>query len=83
MPQPLLGLTNGEYAKRVLALSSPEKISPRGPAVMEALRGAWSISAYTGPYPPNKAYGKDRDMVLLGRLEPRVAPNHGATRTRP
>jgi NitT/TauT family transport system substrate-binding protein len=65
MPQPLLGLANGEYAKRVPGVEFAGKDFPAGPAVMEALRGGVVDIAYTGPYPPIKAYGKDRDMVLL------------------
>jgi NitT/TauT family transport system substrate-binding protein len=55
MPQPLLGLTNGEYAKRVPGVEFAGKDYPAGPAVMEALRGGVVDIAYTGPYPPIKA----------------------------
>jgi NitT/TauT family transport system substrate-binding protein len=65
MPQPLLGITDGQYARRVPGVEFVGKDFPAGPAVMEALRSGVVDIAYTGPYPPIKAYGKDRDMVLL------------------
>jgi ABC-type nitrate/sulfonate/bicarbonate transport system substrate-binding protein len=64
MPQPLLGL-EGEYAKRVPGVSFTGQDFPAGPAVLEALRAGTVDIAYTGPYPPIKAYAKSKDVVLL------------------
>jgi NitT/TauT family transport system substrate-binding protein len=65
MPQPLLGLTNGEFAKAVPEVTFTGKDFPAGPAVLEALRAGNVDIAYTGPFPAVKAYAKDKDVVLL------------------
>lgn len=66
LPQPLIGLVNGEYAKRVPGVSFTGKNYPAGPEVLEALRAGVIDIAYTGPYPPLKAYAKNKDIVVLG-----------------
>jgi NitT/TauT family transport system substrate-binding protein len=65
MPQPLLGITNGEFAKAIPEVTFAGKDYPAGPAVLEALRARTVDIAYTGPYPPVKAFAKDKDVVLL------------------
>jgi NitT/TauT family transport system substrate-binding protein len=65
MPQPLLGINNGEFAKAVSGVTFAGKDFPAGPAVLEALRAGTVDIAYTGPYPPVKAYAKDKDVVML------------------
>jgi len=65
MPQPLLGVENKEYSKHMPGVTFEGKVYPAGPEVLEALRGGVVDIAYTGPYPPVKAYAKDKDVVLL------------------
>ncbi|MDF2441740.1 MAG: sulfonate transport system substrate-binding protein [Abditibacteriota bacterium] len=65
MPQPLIGLVDNEFARQVPGVSFASKDYPAGPAVLEALRAGVVDIAYTGPYPPIKAYAKDKDIVLL------------------
>jgi NitT/TauT family transport system substrate-binding protein len=65
LPQPLVGLQRGEYAKRVRGVRFIGKDYPAGPAVLEALRAGVVDIAYTGPYPPMKAFVKDKDVILL------------------
>jgi aliphatic sulfonates family ABC transporter substrate-binding protein len=65
-PQALLGIEQGEFKKRVPGVSFSGKDYPAGPAVLEALRAGVIDIAYTGPYPPLKAFVKSGDVVLLG-----------------
>ena len=65
MPQPLIGFQRGEYARRVKGVRFTSRVYPAGPEVMEALRAGVIDIAYTGPFPPMKAYVKDRDVILL------------------
>ncbi len=65
IPQPLVGLQNGDFARALPGVALDSKTFPAGPAVMEALRGGVVDIAYTGPYPPLKGFIKDGDIVLL------------------
>ncbi len=65
LPQPLVGLQNGEFEKLVPGVKFTGKDYPAGPEVLEALRAGVVDIAYTGPYPPLKAYAKSHDVVLL------------------
>ncbi|RYG65988.1 aliphatic sulfonate ABC transporter substrate-binding protein [bacterium] len=65
-PQALLGLEQGEFKKRVPGVNFTGKNYPAGPEVLEALRAGVIDIAYTGPYPPLKAFVKNKDVVLLG-----------------
>ena len=65
IPQPLVGLQNGAFEKALPGVAIESKTYPAGPAVLEALRGGVIDIAYTGPYPPLKAFIKDKDIVLL------------------
>jgi aliphatic sulfonates family ABC transporter substrate-binding protein len=65
-PQALLGIEQGEFKKRVPGVSFSGKNYPAGPEVLEALRAGVIDIAYTGPYPPLKAFVKNKDIVLLG-----------------
>jgi NitT/TauT family transport system substrate-binding protein len=65
IPQPLIGLQEGTFAKSIPGVEFAGKDYPAGPAVMEALRSGVVDIAYTGPYPPLKGFIKDRDIVLL------------------
>ena len=65
MPQPLVGFQRGEYARRVKGVKFTGRVYPAGPEVMEALRAGVIDIAYTGPFPPLKAFVKDRDVILL------------------
>jgi len=65
MPQPLVGLQNGEFEKLVPGVKFTGKDYPAGPEVLEALRAGIIDIAYTGPYPPMKAYAKSKDVILL------------------
>lgn len=65
MPQPLIGFGRGEYARRVKGVKFTSRVYPAGPEVMEALRAGVIDIAYTGPFPPMKAFVKDRDILLL------------------
>ena len=66
LPQPLLGFEEGEFARQVPGVKFSAKTFPAGPAALESLRAGVVQIVYTGPYPPIKAYAKDRDIVLLG-----------------
>ena len=65
IPQPLVGLESGDFARDLPNVTLDSKTYPAGPAVMEALRGGIVDIAYTGPYPPLKGFIKDKDIVLL------------------
>ena len=65
MPQPLVGIEEGEYAKKVSGVEFSGQDYPAGPAVLEALRSGVIDIAYTGPYPPMNAFLKNKDIVLL------------------
>ena len=65
LPQPLLGLTGGQFEKLVPGVKFTGTAYPAGPAVLEALRAGTIDIAYTGPYPPLNAFLRDRDVVLL------------------
>lgn len=66
LPQPLIGMEEGEFTRRISGVAFKEKMFAAGPAVLEALRAGAVDIAYTGPYPPLKAFLKDKDVVLLG-----------------
>lgn len=65
MPQPLVGLEEGEFQKLVPGVEFKGQDYPAGPAVLEALRSGIIDIAYTGPYPPMNAFLKNKDIVLL------------------
>jgi NitT/TauT family transport system substrate-binding protein len=65
-PQAILGIEQGEFAKRVKGVKFVGKTYPAGPEVLEALRAGVIDVAYTGPFPPLKAFVKSQDVVLLG-----------------
>lgn len=65
MPQPLVGIVNGEFEKLVPGVEFTGQDFPAGPAVLEQLRAGAIDIAYTGPYPPLKAFAKNKDIVLL------------------
>lgn len=65
MPQPLVGIVNGEFEKLVPGVEFTGQDFPAGPAVLEQLRAGAIDIAYTGPYPPLKAFAKNKDVVLL------------------
>ena len=65
MPQPLVGLEEGEFGKLVPGVAFTGQDYPAGPAVLEALRSGVIDIAYTGPYPPMNAFLKNKDIVLL------------------
>jgi aliphatic sulfonates family ABC transporter substrate-binding protein len=65
-PQALLGVEQGEFKKRVPGVTFTGRNYPAGPEVLEALRAGIIDIAYTGPYPPLKAFVKNKDVVLLG-----------------
>jgi NitT/TauT family transport system substrate-binding protein len=65
MPQPLIGIQEGAFAKAMPGVSFSGQSFPAGPAVMESLQSGKVDIAYTGPYPPLKAFIKNKDIVLL------------------
>lgn len=65
IPQPLVGMASGDFARGLNNVTLDSKTYPAGPAVMEALRAGIVDIAYTGPYPPLKGFIKSRDIVLL------------------
>lgn len=65
IPQPLVGLSSGDFARAMPSTTLDSKTYPAGPAVMEALRAGIVDIAYTGPYPPLKGFIKNKDIVLL------------------
>lgn len=66
LPQPLVGIVNGQFARRVPGVRFTGKDYPAGPEVLEALRAGVVDIAYTGPYPPLKAFAKSKDVIVLG-----------------
>ena len=65
-PQALLGIEQAEFRRRVPGIAFSGKTYAAGPEVLEALRAGVIDIAYTGPYPPLKAFVKNGDVVLLG-----------------
>lgn len=65
MPQPLVGIEEGEFKKLVPGVEFKGQDYPAGPAVLEALRSGVIDIAYTGPYPPMNGFLKNQDIVLL------------------
>ena len=66
LPQALVGVENDEFARLIPGVVFKGKDYTTGPAVLEALRSGVVDIAYSGPFPPLKAYLKDKDVVLLG-----------------
>ena len=64
-PQPLLGVTENEYSKRIAGVTFSGKEYKAGPDVIEALRAGVVQIGSSGAYPAMKAYAGDGDIVLL------------------
>lgn len=65
LPQPLVGLTNGEYKKQLPDVTFDSKLFNAGSGVVEALRAGTIDIGCSGPFPAIKAYAKSGDIVLL------------------
>ncbi|MBV9864863.1 MAG: aliphatic sulfonate ABC transporter substrate-binding protein [Abitibacteriaceae bacterium] len=65
LPQPLVGLQKGEYAKQVPGVTFGSTLYEAGSGVIEALRSGVIDIGASGPYPALKAYAKSGDIVLL------------------
>jgi NitT/TauT family transport system substrate-binding protein len=64
-PQPLVGLQDGEYKKRMPGVNFEGKSYDAGPAVLKALRADVVQIACSGPFPAMRAFAKEGDVVLL------------------
>jgi sulfonate transport system substrate-binding protein len=64
-PQPLLGVTENEYSKRMPDVKFSGKEYKAGPDVIEALRAGVVQIGSSGAYPAMKAYAGDGDIVML------------------
>lgn len=65
LPQPLVGLTNGEYKKQLPNMTFDGKLFQAGSGVVEALRSGTIDIGCSGPFPAMKAFAKSGDIVLL------------------
>jgi NitT/TauT family transport system substrate-binding protein len=65
LPQPLVGLEEGEYAKKIPGVQFESKLFNAGSGVVEALRAGTIDIGWSGPYPAIKAFAKAGDVVLL------------------
>jgi len=79
-PQPLIGVEEGEYAKRIPGVTFESQQFKAGPDVVQALRANAVQIGSSGIGPPLKAYGKDGDIVMIcgaatGGTELSVAAN--------
>ena len=64
-PQPLLGVLENEYSKRIAGVTFSGKEYKAGPEVIEALRAGVVQIGSSGAYPAMKAYASDGDIVML------------------
>ena len=64
-PQPLLGISENEYSKRIAGVTFSGKEYKAGPDVIEALRAGVVQIGSSGAYPAMKAFASDGDIVLL------------------
>ncbi len=65
LPQPLVGLSNGEYKKQLPDVTFDGKLFNAGSGVVEALRSGVIDIGCSGPFPAIKAFAKSGDIVLL------------------
>jgi NitT/TauT family transport system substrate-binding protein len=65
LPQPLLGIQEGLYAKKIPGVKFEQKLYNAGSGVIEALRSGAIDIGWSGPYPAIKAFAKSGDVVLL------------------
>jgi NitT/TauT family transport system substrate-binding protein len=65
LPQPLIGLDNGEYKKLAPEIEFEGKLFGAGSGVLEQLRAGTIDIGASGPFPALKAYAKSGDIVLL------------------
>ena len=65
LPQPLVGMQEGEYAKKLPGFQMREQIFSGGSGVLEAVRSGTVDIGFSGPLPAIKAYAKAGDIVLL------------------
>jgi aliphatic sulfonates family ABC transporter substrate-binding protein len=61
----LIGIEDGEYSKSIPGVGFEGRNFDAGSGVVEALRANVIQIGCSGPYPAIKAYGKDKDVVLL------------------
>ncbi len=65
LPQPLIGVEEGAYAKKMPGIKFEKQIISAGSGVIEALRAGTIDIGWSGPYPAIKAFAKAGDIVLL------------------
>lgn len=65
LPQPLIGVENGEYRKLIKDVKFSGHPLEAGSGVVEALRAGMIQIGASGPYPAAKGFAKDGDIVLL------------------
>ena len=64
-PQPLIGVVEGEYGKRIADVTFDGKQYKAGPDVITALRAGVIQIGSSGIGPPLKAFAKDGDIVMI------------------
>jgi len=65
LPQALLGVEGGEYAKLIKGVEFSGAAYKAGSGVIEALRAGTIHIGGSGPYPAAQAFAKAQDIVLL------------------
>lgn len=65
LPQPLVGLQKGEYARLMPGITFSGTVYSAGSGVIEGLRSGVIDIGCSGPYPALKAYLTKQDIVLL------------------
>lgn len=65
LPQPLVGMEEGQYAKKMPGVRFEKQLINSGTGVVEALRAGTIDIGWSGPYPAIKAFAKAGDIVLL------------------
>ncbi|HVF11131.1 MAG TPA: ABC transporter permease subunit [Abditibacteriaceae bacterium] len=65
LPQALIGLADGEFARLMPGVQFVGEEYATGPNVVGALRAGVIDIGYSGPFPPLKAYMRAKDVLLL------------------
>lgn len=65
-PQPLIGLQEGEFTRRINSVAFQDKVLPSDSAVVNALRAEKVDIVYTKVAPAVEAYLQNHNLVLLG-----------------
>ena len=74
-PQPLIGIQEGEFTRRISGVAFKDKVLASDSAVLSALRAGTVDIAYTGTLTALKAYLETKSVVLLGACSSQAAPS--------